>query len=60
MYTTQKAIRESFWQNNTNLVRRSGSQNKQTTDTRMAWCDYVESLHRNGEITEKMAYKVTL
>lgn len=35
-------------------------QNKQPADTRMAFCDFVERLHRNGAISDRLANTVTL
>ena len=58
-YTTQKQLRAAFWQQWTG-ARKAGGQNAQDTDTRCAWCDFVDSLQRNGEITEALASRATL
>ena len=65
--TTQKEVRGSFWQNHPereSYARRrktlSKGQNAQTCDTRQAFCDFVESLYRSGEISEALADRVTL
>ena len=64
---TQKEVRIAFWQSHPDLDRiarnrrtRSKLQNSQNTDTRVAFCDYVESLARNGEISGTLAHRVTL
>ena len=58
---TIRAVRESFWRNHTRLVRIPGkTQNDYPCDTRMAFCDYVETLRRDGDITERLAYSATL
>jgi hypothetical protein len=58
-YTTQKQIRAAFWEQWTG-PRKPGSQNNQTTDTREAFCDFVDSLQRNAEITDALASRATL
>ncbi len=61
---TQAEVRRSFWL--TFCVEgcprefRGKSQNDLPVDVRMAFCDYVEHLARNGDITETLAAKVTL
>lgn len=59
LYTSQKQVRAAFWEQ-WEGPRRAGGQNEQTTDCRVAWCDFVESLHRNGDISDKLAERVTL
>ena len=68
--TTQKQIRESFWlmhpsykkgykkNKNGNYVPKT--QNDYKTDIRVCFCDWVDHLHRDGEISEKLASNVTL
>ena len=59
--TTQKALRASFWANHTHLQRVPGrTQNGYPVDTRTAFCDYVDNLARNGEISETLAQRATL
>lgn len=67
MYTTQKQIRKSFWEylkeGNPKLYnkgKRSKRQNEQITDIRVYFCDYIEALRQNNNISETMANKVTL
>ena len=64
MMTTQKQVRAAFWRD---FESRPGyvpqfrrEQNKCPTDTRVAFVDYVDSLCRNGEISEALAQRVTL
>ena len=68
--TTQKAIRAAFWAAHPNLPRRrhryGWSASDKTAelvhhaDTRVAFCDYVDMLARNGAITEALAQRTTL
>ena len=63
MYTTQKQVREAFidYADETGLtVYRSKRQNDQPCDTRCAFVDFVDSLARNGGISESLAARVTL
>lgn len=59
-YTTQAQIRKAFWAAFPDAVRRPGRQNEQPVDTRMLFCDYVDALARDGEISEALAQRVTL
>jgi hypothetical protein len=68
--TTQKAIRAAFWAAHPALIRRrhryGWSASDKTAelvhhvDTRTAFVDYVDSLARNGAISDKLAQRVTL
>lgn len=67
MITNQKQIRALFWKSFPHLesaARKRGTfskgQNSQNCDTRCAFVDFVDSLARSGEISEKLANKVTL
>ena len=64
---TFKQIRINFWEMlkeiNPQLYKqgkRSKSQNEQITDIRVSFCDYIDYLHRNGDITDKQAQNITL
>ena len=66
-YTTQKSIRETFWALHPELElesRQRGSlsrgQNAQTCTCRESFCNFVDILVRNQDITEKLGSKVTL
>ena len=59
--TTNKAVRESFWNNNWRLIRFNGrTHNSYSADVRMAFCDHVDMLARDGEISESLAQRATL
>jgi hypothetical protein len=66
MLTTQTEVRRSFWEAHPTVTTKRGPrgrilpQNEQPCDTRMAFCDYVESLRRDGQISEALANRVTL
>ncbi len=65
-YTSQEQIRAAFWDTFPELARSTGPrgrtlpQNQQPADTRMAFVDYVDTLHRDGMIADKLAQRVTL
>ena len=63
----QHEVRHSFWQYlkevNPELYakgKRGKRQNEQVTDIRVMFVDYVDSLRRDGQITESLANRVTL
>lgn len=67
MITTQKQVREAFWEDHPAIedrARRNGirskRQNEQHTETRVAFVDFVDRLHRDGQISDALAEKVTL
>lgn len=64
-YTTQIALRAAFWQQHPHLSRKkikdySGNGRMHTTDTRCAFVDWLDSLKRNGEISQALAQRATL
>jgi hypothetical protein len=59
-YTTQAELRAAFWEQNPDCTRRPGSQNAQTTDTRCAFCYWLNTLACNGEISPDLADRATL
>jgi len=68
-YTTQAQIRAAFWREHprarrayVNGPRRPipAPQNQQPVDTRIAFCDFVDALSKNGEISAHLADRVTL
>lgn len=64
-YTSVKAIRAAFWRDNPNLSRRkiphySGIGTMHTTDTRVAFCDWLDAENRNGRISDSLAQRATL
>jgi len=65
MYTTQRQIRALFWETFPDLSRKTipdhaGTGRMYTIDTRCTFVDFVDALHRDGEISEKLANSVTL
>ena len=61
MISTQTTLRAAFWSAHPQFKRKGRQkQNEYPTDVRVAWCDFVEYTRRNGDITEHLAYKVTL
>jgi len=63
LYTSQAALRRSFWLAHPALrhqYRSNKRQNQYPTDTRMAWCDYVDAMAREGCISADLAARATL
>lgn len=66
IYTTQEQVRAAFWVAFPELTQRIGPrgrilpQNQQPADTRMAFVDFVDALHRDGMIGDELAQRVTL
>lgn len=65
--TNQKQIRAAFWNAHPDFefqAREAGifskPQNYHCATVRCAFVDFVDSLARNGEISEKLAFRVTL
>ena len=58
IYTTKQEIDKSFFW--FHLRARSGEDYASNPDTRWAFCNYVEYLALNGDISEKLAREVTL
>lgn len=61
---TQAEVREAFWQtfcvDGKPKEFRGKSQNELPADVRCAFVDFVDSLARDGTITENLASRVTL
>ena len=72
MYSTQRQVRKAFWQawregqfrgmNVTpkRITNYSGNGKMHNTDTRCAFCDFIDTLNRNGEMAEGLVQRVTL
>jgi hypothetical protein len=65
--TNQKQVRASFWQSFPSLELhalkwgiKTSPQNRHNAETRTAFVDFVDSLQRSGDISEKLANRVTL
>lgn len=69
-YTTQTQVRRAFWREHPQIIplRKVNTrgkvvelrQNQQPADTRMAFVDFVDQLHRGGDISDALAQRVTL
>lgn len=67
-YTTQQEVRAVFWQHladcrdweTSRLYRVRKRQNDYPADTRCAFVEFVDALQKSGEISEKLAKRVTL
>ena len=69
-YTNQKQIRAAFWEAFPELPRRryryAWSRSEKNaelvypTDTRCAYVDFVDALHRAGDISDALAARATL
>lgn len=62
---TAKQVREQFWCDHPNLSRKrvrahNGRGWMYLTDTRCAFVDYIDMLHRNGQISDNLAQNITL
>jgi hypothetical protein len=57
--TTQRQLRAEFWQTFPNLSRRKWL-GDYTTDTRVCFVDWIDTLCRNGDISEDLAQRATL
>ncbi len=59
--TNQKDLRNEFWIRHPQFKRRGNlSQTSYHADIRIAWCDFVEQMVRDGGISEDFAKTVTL
>jgi hypothetical protein len=64
---TFQQIRALFWETHPELEARarearriSKPQNDQDTDTRCAFVDFIDALHRAGQISDRAADQITL
>lgn len=60
---TQKQVRESFWNAFPEFkseYKKTYTQNQYRCDIRCYFVNYVDNLAKNGEISEKLAQRVTL
>lgn len=61
MITTQKQLRAIFWEQHPEFKREGGKkQNEYCTDIRISFIDFVDSLQRCEQISEKIANRATL
>lgn len=65
-YTNQQQLRDAFWEQFSDAPcrrNRRGNpkpQNEQPTDTRCAFVNWIDSLARDGQISEALASRATL
>jgi len=62
MFTTEKQVREAFWQSTDSASHfiEGKTQNEYNTNIRVEFCDFVEMLRSSELITEELANEVTL
>ena len=63
MIKTIKDVRLSFWDSFPEFqkdYRKTWQQNQYNTTIRMTFVDYVDSLNKNGVISDNLAFRVTL
>ncbi len=68
MYTNEKTyqyadsddVQQAFWEQHPQFTERPGGHNKQTTDCRCAFVDFVDYLEKSGQISAELAQGVTL
>ncbi len=64
--TTQAQVRDLFWQScgfdrdKETAIKRQRPTKDYRTDVRCAFVDYVDGLHRDGQISDRLALNVTL
>lgn len=63
--TTQRAVRTAFWRENPRASRRAvrshdGRGVMATTDTRVAFVDWLDAAQKAGRVSESLAERVTL
>lgn len=59
--TTQKELRAAFWMYHPGFKRCGrAKQNDYPTIVRVTWCDFIECMRRNGEISDSLANRATL
>ena len=63
MYYTITQVRNAFWESNPQFKeyrRTRKRQNDYNTDIRCAFCDWLDSIHKDGLISDRLADKATL
>ncbi len=60
--TNQPDLRAAFWERFPEIQEgpKSKRQNSYPCDTRQAWCDFVDSMERSGDISRALANRATL
>jgi hypothetical protein len=67
MITNQRDLRRAFWDAHPDFewqAREAGlltaPQNRHSATVRCSWVDFVDYMHRSGQISEKLAFRATL
>jgi hypothetical protein len=63
MIKTLSALRSCFWESHPEFAhhfRTKKRQNQYVCDVRCAWVDFVDSMQKSGEISEKLANRAIL
>lgn len=67
MITTQKELRKAFWADHPHYEEQaraagilSRRQNEHCATVRCAFVDYVNAMAKDGQISEKLAFRATL
>lgn len=66
MITNQKELRKRFWQEHPQLAHlhkrtvKYGDHKDYPTDVRVSFCDWLDALSKNGEVSRALAYRATL
>lgn len=66
-YTNQPALRRAFWEAHPHYAEQareagilSKRQNHHCATVRCAWVDFLDSLHRSGQVSDALADRATL
>jgi hypothetical protein len=58
---TVTELRAAFWKAHPQYTQRGrAKQNSYPADVRCTWCDFIDNLHSNKEITDSLADRATL
>ncbi len=65
MIKNVRELRKLFWSEHPRLQRKkipnySGNGTMHVTDTRCAWCNWLDAMSKNGEISQELAQRATL
>lgn len=61
MITTQKQLRDMFWEQHPQFKRIPGkTQNDYQTDVRIRWCEWINNLYLSDRISKALVERSTL